>query len=78
MCLAIPGKIVETWTENSAPFARADFNGEVRKISIAFLPDLNVGDYVIVHAGFALSRVPEEQVANVMAAFDDAGLLEEV
>lgn len=77
MCLAIPGRITETWTDGAAPFANADFAGDVRRISLAFLPDLAVGEYTIVHAGFALSRVPEEQVALVMESMRDAGLVDE-
>jgi hydrogenase expression/formation protein HypC len=46
-------------------------------VKLNFLPDLEVGDHVIVHAGFALTRVPEEQVAQVMSAMRDAGLLDE-
>jgi len=76
MCLAIPGRITERWEEGAAPFAHADFAGDVRKISLAFLPDLEIGDHVIVHAGFALSRVPEETVPIVMDAIRDAGLLD--
>lgn len=76
MCLAIPGQIIERWEENGAPFARADFAGEERRISLAFLPDLGVGDYVIVHAGFALTHVPEQNVAMVMQSIREAGLLD--
>lgn len=77
MCLAIPGQIIETWSEGGAPFARADFAGEVRRISLAFLPELTVGDHVIVHAGFALTKVAAEDVARVMSSVREAGLLEE-
>lgn len=76
MCLAIPGQIIERWTEGVAPFATADFAGEQRRISLAFLPDLEVGEYVIVHAGFALSRVPADTVDLVMASVAEAGLLD--
>lgn len=76
MCLAIPGRIIERWEEGAAPFATADFAGEQRRISLAFLPDLEIGEYVIVHAGFALTRVPEDTVDLVMASVAEAGLLE--
>lgn len=77
MCLAVPGQILEIWNEGGAPFAHADFNGKVRRVSIAFLPDLEVGEYIIIHAGFALTRVPTENVAKVMEALEDAGLLDD-
>lgn len=76
MCLAIPGRILEKWTEGAAPFANADFNGNVRRISLAFLPDLEIGEYTIIHAGFALSKVSQQQVDEVMAQFEESGLLE--
>lgn len=75
MCLAIPGRITETWNEGGAIFAHADFNGETRKVCLNFLPDLAVGDHVIVHAGYALSKVGQEQVDQVMESMADAGLL---
>lgn len=77
MCLAMPGRILEIWNENGALFANADFNGNVRRVSIAFLPDLEVGEYIIIHAGFALTRVPPENVDKVMASLEDAGFLDE-
>jgi len=76
MCLAIPGKILEKWNEGAAPFANADFNGKIRKISLAFLPDLEVGEFTIIHAGFALSKVSQRQVDEVMAQFEQSGLLD--
>ena len=77
MCFAIPGKILETWHEGPKPLARADFAGEIRTISIAFLPDLQVGDYTIVHAGQALSKIAPEQVDEVMASMLEAGIVDE-
>lgn len=77
MCLAIPGRIVDITTENGAILATADFAGEQRRVCLNFLPDLAVGDYVIVHAGYALSRVDEAQVTQVMQSMHDAGLLDE-
>lgn len=77
MCLAIPGQITEVWSEGGALFASADFAGETRRVCLNFLPDLDVGDYVIVHAGFALSKVGQEQVDEVMAAMREAGLIDE-
>ncbi|UQE76475.1 HypC/HybG/HupF family hydrogenase formation chaperone [Gordonia sp. PP30] len=66
---------MQRWEEGAAPFAVADFAGERRKISLAFLPELTVGDFVIVHAGFALTRVPPENVEMVMESITAAGLL---
>ena len=68
MCLGIPGRIVEVWDEASgARMARVDFAGQPRRVCLAYLPDLRVGEYVIVHAGFALTKVDE---AAALAALD--------
>lgn len=75
MCLAIPGRISEIHNEAGAIIATADFAGEDRRVCLNFLPDLAVGDYVIVHAGYALSRIDDAQVAQVMQSMADAGLL---
>lgn len=78
MCLAIPGRIIDRWEEpDGAIVAEVDFAGEVRTAKLNFLPDLEIGDYVIVHAGFALTRVPADQVGQVMAAMQDAGVVDD-
>lgn len=78
MCLAIPGRILDRWVEaDGAIVAEADFDGEQRRIKLNFLPDLEVGDHVIVHAGFALTKVAPEQVQEVMDTLGEAGVLED-
>jgi hydrogenase expression/formation protein HypC len=73
MCLAIPGKIVSTagddpWTRT----AKVSFGGVVKEINLAYLPDAKVDDYVIVHAGFALSQIDE---AEAVRMFDELSRL---
>ncbi len=67
MCLGIPGRILARWEEpDGALLAEIDFAGERRVARLNFLPDLEVGDFTIVHAGFALTRLePEEAVATL-------------
>ncbi|MHB1172362.1 MAG: HypC/HybG/HupF family hydrogenase formation chaperone [Lacisediminihabitans sp.] len=77
MCLAIPGRITEVWQDGGAIFATADFAGETRKVCLNFLPDLAVGDSVIVHAGYALSKINQEQVDQVMDSMREAGLIDD-
>ncbi len=62
MCLAIPGKIVEI----SGSAARVDIEGVVREANISLLPDAKVGDYVIVHAGFAIEKYDEEDAKETL------------
>ena len=73
MCLAIPAKIISL-TDNDDDLqrmARVDFSGVQKDISLAYLPEAKVGDYVIVHAGLALSLLDEEEAQITLAAFAD-------
>ena len=66
MCLAIPGKVVSISGDDSLTrMGRVDFSGIVKEASLAFLPEVKIGDYVIVHVGFALSKVDEEEAQKV-------------
>ena len=76
MCLAIPGKILETSERDGAPTARVDFGGVTRPVRLDFVPEAQVGDYVIVHVGFALSRVDAEEAARTYQLLSEMGLLE--
>ena len=63
MCLGIPGKIVEIWGEDDAlaRMGKVDFDGIVREVSLAYVPEAKLGDYVVVHVGFALHTLHEEE-----------------
>ncbi|HEU5396022.1 MAG TPA: HypC/HybG/HupF family hydrogenase formation chaperone [Verrucomicrobiae bacterium] len=66
MCLAIPGKIESIRGEDSLTrMGRVNFGGVLKEASLAYVPDAQVGDYVIVHVGFALSRVDEAEAAKI-------------
>ncbi len=68
MCLAIPGKIERI--SGGDPLTRmghVNFGGLLKEVSLAFVPEAAIGDYVIVHAGFALSRVDEDEALKVFA-----------
>lgn len=79
MCLAIPGKIERI--QGVTPLARVatvDFTGVRKEISLAYVPDAKIGDYVIVHVGFALSIVNEEEAKRVFEFLDEMGELDEL
>ena len=76
MCLGIPGRITEVWDEDGAPMAHADFAGQVRRVCLAYLPDLTVGDFVITHMGYALTRLAEEDAAATLATMREYGVLD--
>jgi hydrogenase expression/formation protein HypC len=64
MCLAIPGRISSLHENTGVPMARVDFGGTVRDACLSYLPEARVGDYVLVHVGFAISKVDEEEAAR--------------
>jgi len=78
MCLAIPGRVIEIFDEQGLRMARADFGGAVRKICLDPLPEAGVGDYVLVHVGFALSKVDLQEAARTYAALEELGQLGEL
>lgn len=66
MCLAVPGKITSISGEDSlSRMGKIDFGGVVKEACLAYVPEARVGDYVIVHVGFALSRVDEDEARKV-------------
>jgi hydrogenase expression/formation protein HypC len=68
MCLAVPGKIASiSGDEPLSRTGKVDFGGILKDVSLAYVPEANVGDYVIVHVGFALSRVDEAEAQQVFA-----------
>lgn len=77
MCLAIPGRVLEVNAEQYARMARVDFGGVVREASLSFVPEAGVGDYVIVHAGFAISRLDEVEALETLRLMEEIGLVGE-
>lgn len=71
MCLAIPGKITSTFTENELHMAKVDFGGVLRDVCIEAVPDAKIGDYVIVHAGFALNTLSENEAKETLDMFSE-------
>jgi hydrogenase expression/formation protein HypC len=78
MCLAIPGKVVETFISNSMVMARVQFGGVVREACLEYVPETCAGDYVLVHVGFAISRVNEEEAQRTNAALAELDQLSEL
>ncbi len=71
MCLAIPGKVVEIYEESGLPMGRLDYGGVVHQACLAYLPEIKVGDYAIVHAGFAISMLDEEEARKTFETWDE-------
>ncbi len=68
MCLAVPGKILSTSgdAEPLMRMAKVSFGGVVKDVSLAYVPEAQVGDYVIVHVGFALNRLDEQEALRLL------------
>jgi hydrogenase expression/formation protein HypC len=77
MCLAIPGKILDCQETAGLRHGRVQFGGVVRSVSLDFVPEANVGDYVMVHVGFAISKVDAEEADRTYKLLEEMGALEE-
>ncbi len=73
MCLAIPGKIVETEEGGLSRIAKVQFGGVTRQVYLDFVPEAQTGDYVLVHVGFAISRIDEEEAQRTYAMLEEMG-----
>lgn len=76
MCLAIPGKILNTQVDNGVRLGRVEFGGIVRSACLDFVPEAQPGDYVMVHVGFAISRVDAAEAERTYQALREMGMLE--
>jgi len=76
MCLAIPGKIVEI-TDEENRIAKVEVGGVRRGVNIGMLDDVKVGDYVLVHVGFAMSKIDEKQAAETLQTLQELGAYQE-
>ena len=77
MCLGIPGKILEVRDERGTQMATIDFGGVTKTICLAYVPDIEVGDYAIVHAGFAITKLDEASALETLQMMSEAGLLDD-
>ena len=79
MCLGIPGRVTEVWTleDTEMKMGRVDFGGVRREVCLAFVPEVEAGDYVLVHVGFAISRLDEDEAQCTLELLSRIGELEE-
>ena len=76
MCLGIPGRIPEAEEDGLMRMAKVDFGGITRDVCLAYVPEADVGDFVIVHAGFAISQVDESEAQETLDLLIESGLLQ--
>ena len=73
MCLGIPGKVAEIYLQNELPMAKVEFGGIRKEVCLVYVPEAVVGDYLIVHVGFALSRVDEKEAEEIFSYLEQIG-----
>ena len=78
MCLGIPGRVVEIATEHDVLMGRVDFGGVVKKVCLDHVAGVALGEYVIVHVGFALSRINEDEARRVFELLEGMNQLDEL
>jgi hydrogenase expression/formation protein HypC len=78
MCLAIPGKVIETLESDGLKMAKVSFGGMVKQVCLEYTPDAAPGDYVLVHVGFALSRIDEAEAERTYRLLEELGQLGEL
>ncbi len=77
MCLAVPGKILRMQERDGTLMSVVDFGGVQKDVCLQYIPDARVGEYVVVHVGFAIQRLDEESAIQTLAEFERLGVLEE-
>ena len=71
MCLAIPGRVIESYEDHGLRMGRIDYSGTVNQACLEYVPDAAVGNYVLVHAGFAISVLDEDEAQKTLALWDE-------
>ena len=77
MCLGIPGKIIEIYESNGLQMGKIDFGGAMRETCLSYVPEVKVGDYAVVHVGFAISLLSEEEAQETLDMLREIIELEE-
>lgn len=77
MCLGVPGKIVEIYSKDNMSMCKIDFGGTTREACLDFVPEAKVGDYTIIHVGFAISLISEEEAMETLALLQEITDLDE-
>ena len=78
MCLAVPGKVLESHDDGPNRIAKVAFGGVTRQVLLDFVPEAGVGDYVMVHVGFAISKIDEAEAKRTYELLEEMGALAEV
>ncbi|HCB50463.1 MAG TPA: hydrogenase assembly protein HypC [Chloroflexi bacterium] len=77
MCLGVPGKIVEIYEANGLKMGKIDFGGVSREACLEYVPDAQIGEYAVIHVGFAISQLSEEEAQETLALLREIANVEE-
>lgn len=77
MCLGIPGKVIDIYTEQGLKMGRVDFGGVVKEACLEYIPEIEIGDYTIIHVGFAISRIDAHEAQRTLAMLQEIDALGE-
>jgi hydrogenase expression/formation protein HypC len=74
MCLGVPGKVLEIWhAEDTVPMGKVEFRGNTKDICLVYLPEVEVGDFILVNVGFANSKIGEDEAREIFSYMDQIG-----
>ena len=73
MCLAVPGKLVERYEAHGLPMGRFDFSGVERSVCLEYLPDIAIGEYALIHVGFAITRMNSNDAEQTLRDLAELG-----
>ncbi|MEO8072307.1 MAG: HypC/HybG/HupF family hydrogenase formation chaperone [Acidobacteriota bacterium] len=77
MCLAVPGKVTEIYNKDDVRMGMVDFDGITKEVCLEYVPEIVVGDYTIIHVGFAIQKLDEKSAREKLQMFRELGILEE-
>ncbi len=77
MCLGIPGKIIDIYEANGLQMGKVDFGGVTKEVCLAYVPEAKVGDYTVIHVGFALNIIDEGEALETLQLLRDIGAMDE-
>lgn len=77
MCLGVPGKVVEIYEQHGTRMGKVDFSGIQKEVCLAYVPEIAVGDYTVIHVGFAITKLDEASALETLRLFNELGILEE-
>jgi hydrogenase expression/formation protein HypC len=77
MCLGVPGKVIEIYESNGIRMGKVDFGGLAKEVCLAYVPEIALGDYTIVHVGFAITQLDEASAQESLALIREMGSLAE-